>query len=114
LSQNAATDLEKRQAQWQLDDLLARQSQETQDSSSLTSYIGKYQGGLVFYVDRSGFYCRNAERGNSVFKLYPIAGDKFILDENVHLEFTKDDKGNVSGINMWWSDGRKSYKPREK
>jgi hypothetical protein len=96
------------------DDLLARQSQETQDTSSLTSYIGKYQGGLVFYADRSGFYCRNAERVNSVFKLYPIAADKFILDENVHVEFTKDDKGNVSGIKMWWSNSQKSYKPREK
>jgi hypothetical protein len=49
-----------------------------------------------------------------VFKLIPIANDKFILDENVHVEFTKDDKGNASGLNMWWSNGRKSYKPIEK
>ena len=46
------------------------------------------QGGLVFYTDQSGIYCR--------------------------VEFTKDDKGNVTGIKMWWSDGRESYKPKEK
>lgn len=109
-----ATGPEKAQAQWQLDDLLGRSSQETRHPVFLSPYIGSYQGGLVFYTDQSGFYCRNAERGNQVFTLIRISNDKFILDENVHVEFTKDDKGNVAGINMWWSDGRKSYKPREK
>jgi C-terminal processing protease CtpA/Prc len=112
--QHAATDPEKNQLQWGLDDLLARSSQETLDPASLTPFIGTYQGGLVIYTDQSGFYCRNAERGNQIFKLIPISNDKFILDENVHLEFTKDDKGNVTGINMLWSDGRQSHKPKEK
>jgi hypothetical protein len=113
-SQTAATGPEKAQAQWQLDDLLSRSSQETQDPASLIPYIGTYQGGLFFYSDQSGFYCRNAERSNQIFKLIPESNDKFILDENVHVEFTKDDKGNVTGIDMWWSDGRKSHKPKEK
>jgi hypothetical protein len=113
-SQTAATGPEKAQAQWQLDDLLGRSSQETRDPASLIPYIGTYQGGLVFYTDQSGFYCRNAERGNQVFNLIPISGDKFILDENVHVEFTKDNNGNFSGIDMWWSDGRVSNKPRDK
>ncbi len=111
-SQTAAAGPEKAQAQWQLDDIAARQSQQTRDSASLTPYIGTDQGGLVFYTDPSGFYCRNAERGNSIFKLIPISGDKFILDENVHVEFTKDDKGNVAGIDMWWNNGQKSYKAK--
>jgi hypothetical protein len=113
-SQTAATGAEKAKGQWQLEDLLARSSPETRNPASLTPYIGTYQGGLVFYTDQSGFYCRNAERGNEVFKLIPISNDKFILDENVHVEFTKDDKGNVTGIDMWWSEGQKSHKPREK
>jgi hypothetical protein len=46
--------------------------------------------------------------------LISVSNAKFILDENVHVEFTKDDKGNVTGIDMWWSDGRQSYKPKEK
>jgi retinol-binding protein 3 len=112
-SQTAATGPEKAQGQWELDDLLARSSQETRNPDSLTPYIGTYQGGMVFYTDPSGFYCRNAARGNQLFKLIPVSGDKFILDENVHVEFTKDDKGNVTGIDLWWSDGRQSHKPKE-
>jgi len=44
--------------------------------------------------------------------LIPISTDKFILDENVHVEFRKDDKGNVTGIDMWWNNGQKSNKPK--
>jgi hypothetical protein len=121
--QQASSEEEKRQAQWQLEDILARQSAArdpgslapaTPDSASLAAYTGTFQGGLLFYADRSGLYCRNPERGGSTFKLIPISADKFILDENVHTEFTKDDKGKVSGFNMWWSDGRMSYKSKEK
>jgi hypothetical protein len=112
-SQTAATGPDKARGQWQLDDLLARSSPATPNPASLTPYIGTYQGGLVFYTDQSGFFCRNAERGNQVFKLIPISNDKFILDENVHVEFTKDDKGNVTGIDMWWSEGQKSHKSKE-
>jgi retinol-binding protein 3 len=112
--QTAATGPEKAQGQWQLDDLLAKGSPATRNSASLTASIGTYQGGLVFYTDQSDFYCRNAERGNQIFKLIPISNDKFILDENVHVKFTKSEKGNVTGIDMWWSDGRKSHKPKEK
>jgi hypothetical protein len=113
-AQTATAGPEKAQAQWQLDDLLGRSAQEIRDPASFTSYIGTYQGGLVFYTDQSGFYCRNAERGNQIFKLIPISNDKFILDENVHVEFTKDDKGNVTGIDMWWNGGQQSHKPKEK
>jgi retinol-binding protein 3 len=131
--QQASSEEEKRQAQWQLEDILARQSAArdpatrdpsslnpaslapaTPDSASLAAYTGTFQGGLLFYADRSGLYCRNPERGGSTFKLIPISADKFILDENVHTEFTKDDKGKVSGFNMWWSNGRMSYKSKEK
>jgi retinol-binding protein 3 len=111
-AQNAATEQDKSAAQWQLDDLLARQSQETRDSAYLASYSGKYQGGLVFYANSSGLYCQNEERGGQVFKLIPISGDKFVLDENVHDEFKKDDKGSFSEIMMWWSLGQVSNKPR--
>jgi len=113
-SQTAATGPEKAQAQGQIDDLLGRSLQETRDPAILTPYIGTYQGGLVFYTDQSGFYCRNAERGNQIFKLIPVSNAKFTLDENVHVEFTKDDKENVTGIDMWWSDGRQSHRPKEK
>jgi retinol-binding protein 3 len=107
---NGLSDMEKNAAQWQLDDLSAKQSQEVLDSASLAAYAGKYQGGLVFYANRSGLYCKNAERGDQVFKLIPITSDKFVLDENVHVEFKKDDKGSFSEIIMWWSDGRVSNK----
>jgi hypothetical protein len=114
LISNAANDQEKRRAQWLLNDLLARQSEEIRDSVALSTYTDTYQGGLVFYINRSVLYCRNAERDNRVFKLFSISGNKFVLDENVQVEFKKDDKGNFSGLDMLWSNGMVSHKQKEK
>jgi hypothetical protein len=111
-AQHATTNEEKMKAQWQLDDLAARQSQQTPAGSSLTAYGGTYQGGLVFYADHGDLYCKNAERGGNVFKLLLVSGDKFVLDENVHIEFKKADKGAFQEIAMLWSDGRVTKKQR--
>jgi hypothetical protein len=55
---------------------------------------------------------RRTFSGGEVFKLLFISGDKFVLDENVHVEFEKDDKGVVKGIAMLWSEGWVSKKRR--
>ena len=110
--QHATTGEEKMKGQWLLDDLTARKSQQTPAASSLATYCGTYEGGLVFYVDHGELYCKNAERGGDVFKLLPVSGDKFVLDENVHVVFEKDDKGAFQEIAMLWSDGRVSKKRR--
>jgi C-terminal processing protease CtpA/Prc len=111
---DAKTELETRQAQWQLNRLVAMQGTERLDASFLASLTGMYQGGLDFYVQGHELYCKNRERGNAVFQLQYIDSSRFVLDENVQVEFTKDDKGRFSGINMWWIDGRVSHKPKEK
>jgi hypothetical protein len=109
--QSAANDNERRIPQWQLDDLIARHLQQVMDPSTLAAHAGQYQGGLVFYVNGSVLYCRNAERGDLVFKLYPISADAFVLDENVHVEFVKED--GKAGMYMRWSNGGTSYKAEE-
>jgi hypothetical protein len=111
-AQHATTDQEKMKAQWWLDDLAARQPKTT--AANLSSYNGTYEGGLVFYTDHGDLYCRNAERGNTIFKLLPVSADKFVLDENVHVEFKKDPNGNFQEIAMLWSDGRISKKRKAK
>jgi hypothetical protein len=108
----ATTEIDKRNAQWQLNELLANQKEEIIDAALLSSYTGTYQGGLVFYVNQSKLYCKNAERGNQVFKLSFIAGNRFVLDENVQVEFVKDSQGKFSGITMWWRNGGMSTKPK--
>jgi hypothetical protein len=108
----AASDEEKRRAQWQINELLAKQKEEIKDAAFLSSFTGTYQGGLAFYVDKSTLYCRNAERGNEVFKLIFVSGNRFILDENVQVEFVKNNQDKFSGIKMWWRDGRVSDKSR--
>jgi len=110
----AKTELDTRKAEWQLNSLIAIQGTESLDTSFLASFTGMYQGGLYFYVLGHDLYCKNRERGNAIFQLKHIAGNRFVLDENVQVEFIKDDKGNFSGIKMWWSDGRVSDKPKEK
>lgn len=109
---NATTDIDKSRAQWQINELLANQKEEIEDTALLSSYTGTYQGGLVFYVSQSKLYCRNAERGNQVFKLSFISGNRFVLDENVQVEFVKDNQGKFSSITMWWRDGRMSNKSK--
>ncbi len=64
-----------------------------------------YQGGLVFYNDQSGFYCRNAGAGQSDLQIVPISNDN-AFDENVHVEFTKDDKGNVGASICGGAEGK--------
>ncbi|OQP44861.1 hypothetical protein A4H97_10915 [Niastella yeongjuensis] len=108
----ASSDVDKRSAQWEINEMLANQTEVIKDSASLSSYTGTYQGGLVFYVNQSGLYCRNAEVGNRVFKLTFISGNRFILDENVQVEFVKDNQGKFSSIKMWWRDGRVSDKSK--
>jgi hypothetical protein len=109
---NATSDLEKRSAQWEINALLASQSEQIKDSAFLSLFTGTYQGGLVFYISQSTLYCRNAEVGNRVFRLSFISGNKFVLDENVQVEFVKDNQGNFSSIKMWWRDGRVSDKSK--
>ncbi|MBS1662352.1 MAG: S41 family peptidase [Bacteroidetes bacterium] len=104
LAQHAATEEERRSAQWQLDDLTARQPQQAA-ATGLAAYTGTYQG-LTFYVDHGELYCKNEERGGNVFKMIFISGDKWVLDENVHVEFRKDE------IEMLWIDGRVSKKKK--
>lgn len=110
----ATNEIETRSAQWALNTLLASQTEDTRDSAALSVYTGTYQGGLVFYVSQSKLYCKNAERGNQVFKLSFISGNRFVLDENVQVEFVKDNQENFSKLIMWWSDGRMSEKGKEK
>jgi len=110
----AVNDKEKRSAQWEINTLLAGHTEDIRDSASLSAYTGTYQGGLVFYVSQSKLYCKNAELGNQVFKLSFISGDRFVLDENLQVEFVKDSDGNFSKLIMWWSDGGMSEKGKVK
>ncbi|WP_431210257.1 S41 family peptidase [Puia sp. P3] len=107
IAQRATTDQEKMKAQWFLDDLAA--SRPHPAPASLSSYTGNYEG-LAFYVDKGDLYCKNAERGGNIFKLLPVSGDKFVLDENVHVEFKKDEKGSYNQLSMLWSNGGISQK----
>lgn len=109
----AANDNDRMIAQWQLDDMVARNSSQAVVPAAVAPYSGEYQGGLVFYESEGMFYCRNGELGNQVFKLYPISPDSFVLDETVHVEFVKQE-GKISGLNMHWSNGGRSYKEKVK
>lgn len=113
-AQQATTEGEKSKAQWQLDDLAAKQSQQNTPASPLQAYCGTYQGGLVFYVDHGDLYCKNAERGGYLSKLLCVSGDRFVLDENVHVEFIKDHDGTFNNLSMLWINGQVSQKPKEK
>jgi hypothetical protein len=59
--------------------------------------------------------CKNPERrGTDVFKLTPISDDIFLLDENVQIEFIKDEDGIYSSLKMLWKDGHVTEKSKER
>jgi len=81
------------------------------DEPAVRPYLGTYAGGLKFYVQGGVFYCQNAERGNQVFKLRPIAAGLYQLDENVQVKFGVH-QGQVSGIGMFWKNGDYTFKEK--
>lgn len=113
LIREAKTEKEKKQAQWQLNYVKAMQLNNTLDSTALAPFAGMYHGGLYFYVRGNDLYCKNAERGNAIFKLNHITGSEFVLDENVQVEFIKDEAQKVSGFKMHWVNGGETFKSRE-
>jgi hypothetical protein len=111
---DAKTEEEQKKIKWQFNYVKALQSEAILDSAALVPFTGIFQGGLNFYVRGHDLYCKNAERGNAISKLHYISGTEFVLDENVAVEFLKNETGTVTGLNMNWSYGRTTFKPKDK
>ena len=76
----------------------------------LAGYEGTYEGGLQFYRQDTDFVCKNAERGDRVFKLKYISGSLFQLDDEVQVEFVNDKINNLKFIRMLWDAGVETVK----
>lgn len=103
--------LEKNSFQWTLNSLRADLS-PAPDPSVLNSYAAVYEGGLEFHTKDGHLFCKNGERGNSLYELRYIDTNLFILDENVQVEFVKDAGGSYSKIKMRWKEGYISEKKK--
>ena len=110
----ATSEQQKRKIQWNLHKLQADHNHKKPIVESLMRYTGLYAGGLDIYVDDAELFCKNGERGNAIFPMQWVGGHLFILDENVIVEFVKDDLEKYSSINMLWKGGGVSKKPRLK
>lgn len=108
----ATDEREKNRLKWQLNTLIASNNITSPDPATLNQYVGVYQGGLDFYVKEGRLFCKNAERGNEIFELKPIADTLFILAGDVQVQFVKDSTGAYSKIKMLWSDGGISEKSK--
>jgi hypothetical protein len=104
---------EKNKAKWRENKERAGE-QTMPDSTVLASYAGTYEGGLQFYQQDTGFFCKNAERGNSIFKLRYISGSLFQMDDEVQVQFVKGNNGNVTSIKMLWDEGVETVKYKER
>jgi retinol-binding protein 3 len=94
---------EKNIYRWYLNELRAQA--KLPPPEVLNAYTGTYEGGLDFYVSEGHLFCRNAERGNDIFELKHIESNLFLLDENVEVEFVRDEAGKCSKFRMLWKDG---------
>lgn len=104
LLNEAKSDKEKNVYQWLLNDLKANSNDVFVDVKNMEQCVGTFKG-LNFYIEKGSLTCKNAERGNSIYKLKPINDMLYVLDENVQVEFVKSAKGKVSGIKMYWKQG---------
>lgn len=114
LLSKTTNDKEKRFFQWAINALKADEGFPNPSVELLRRYSGKYEGGIHFYVEKSNLLCKNPERGgNDIFTLKAISESIFLLDENVQIEFVKDQAGNYSSINLLWKDGNITQKSKE-
>lgn len=110
----AKSDKEKMRINWAINALMAEQYNPNLNTSLYSKYAGTYVGGLKFYVENNRLMCKNPERGGTdVFTLTAAYDDVFLLDENVQIQFVKDDKNNYSSLKMLWKDGHVTKKARE-
>ncbi|WP_316795788.1 S41 family peptidase [Pedobacter agri] len=110
----AKSDKDKRKIQWAINALIAEQNPLNMNSNSYSKYAGSYSGGIQFYVENNQLLCRNPERGGTdVFKLTPVSNDIFLLDENVQIEFLRDENDIYASLKMLWKDGNVSQRSKE-
>ncbi|MCC3160681.1 hypothetical protein LJ737_25820 [Hymenobacter sp. 15J16-1T3B] len=102
--QTAAGEQEKRQLDYLLDELAAQRPTAPPPLRLLQPYTGTY-GPLTIYVAHNKLLCKNKDAGNLITRLTPIAPNRFVLDDNAHVEFLKDNWGVYSLIKLYVSDG---------
>jgi hypothetical protein len=103
LASKAKTEEKKNMLRWNLNKL--SETVRLPPPNTLSLYQGIYDGGLDFYEKDGHFFCKNAERGNNIFELTYVSNSLFVLDENVQVEFEKDDSGTYSKMKMYWKNG---------
>jgi hypothetical protein len=106
----AINDKQKRSIAWQINSLNSA-FEYSVSTDVLKKYCGEYQGGLNIYMQNGNLYCRNAERGNDVYKLIPLSNSMFTLDENAHVEFIEEENKNIK-LRMHFVDGNDRDKAR--
>ncbi|RKS21744.1 peptidase S41-like protein [Flavobacterium endophyticum] len=114
LLSQAKSEKDKMKIQWAMNMLIAEQNPPNLSAASYNKYVGTYVGGLKFYIENDQFVCENSGRGGSnVFKLIPIFDDTYVLDENVQIQFVKDEKNIYSSLKMLWKDGHVTENRKE-
>ncbi|RZK32096.1 MAG: hypothetical protein EOO63_02380 [Hymenobacter sp.] len=111
--QSAATEQEKHQLDYLLDELPRPHPIPMLSTHVLQPYAGTY-GPLTIYLANQQLFCKNAEADNLVTKLKYLAPNRFVLDDNAHVEFVKDAKGTYPLIKLYVSDGNVFEERRKK
>jgi hypothetical protein len=111
---DAKSERDKRRIQWALNILIAEQNPSNTNPSVYSKYVGTYSGGIKFYVENNKLLCMNPERGGTTgFRLTPVSGDVFLLDEYYQIEFIRDGNNKYSSLKMLRKDGTVTQRNRE-
>ena len=109
---SATTAQEKHQLEYLLNELTAQKQAPAFPKGVLQAYTGTY-GPLVIYLSNGKLFCKNTEAGDLVTELKYITSERFVLDDNAHIEFVNDGKGQYATVKLYISDGNVAEERRK-
>lgn len=99
---------EKRILDWAINALKVTNNEQV-SKETLLKYCGDFAG-LTFYIKDGDLLCKNKDLGNLIFKLKACTSNRFLVDENLQVEFIKDRNEAYSSLRMLFKDGNEFVK----
>ncbi|MEO6357646.1 MAG: S41 family peptidase, partial [Ferruginibacter sp.] len=94
---------EKHKSEFYLNTLLYNSNSKNPPLKGLSQFIGTYPD-VTIYLEKDKLLCRNND-DHTIAELKQITNNRFKIDNNAHIEFFKNNSGQISSIKIYLSDG---------
>jgi len=97
-------DLHTHILEWEMEIVESQYTPATVEETSLSRYVGQY--GKRSFAMEGGTLTYTHQEYPVVWKLVPMTGSRFRLDDDLKFEFIVDDQGGASAVVILYRDGR--------